>query len=95
MKLGAEDFIVKPLDLEQLEVAVQKRALQNYDLRRQVDILSEQLRQEQPDEILGNSEGYAKSYGACQDNCLDRRHHSISRRRIRYWQRAFSKIYTG
>ena len=24
MKLGAEDFIVKPLDLEQLEVAVRK-----------------------------------------------------------------------
>jgi FixJ family two-component response regulator len=31
MKLGAEDFIVKPLDLEQLEVAVE-RALENYDL---------------------------------------------------------------
>jgi len=40
MKLGAEDFIVKPLDLEQLEVACE-RALQNYDLRRQVDLLSE------------------------------------------------------
>jgi two-component system, NtrC family, response regulator AtoC len=60
MKLGAEDFIVKPLDLEQLEVAVE-RALQNYDLRRQVDILSEQLRQEQPNEILGNSEGMQKA----------------------------------
>ena len=46
MKLGAEDFIVKPLDLEQLEVSVE-RALQNYDLRRQVNLLSEQLKQEQ------------------------------------------------
>ena len=35
MKLGAEDFIVKPLDLEQLEVSVE-RSLKNYDLRRQV-----------------------------------------------------------
>ncbi len=60
MKLGAEDFIVKPLDLEQLEVSVE-RTLKNYDLRRQVDILSEQLRREQPSEILGNSEGMLKA----------------------------------
>lgn len=42
VKLGAEDFIIKPLDLEQLEVAVE-RALSNFDLRRKVDILQEQL----------------------------------------------------
>lgn len=60
MKLGAEDFLVKPLDLEQLEVTVEK-ALKNYDLRRQVDILSQQLREEQPSEILGNSEGIRKA----------------------------------
>lgn len=60
MKLGAEDFIVKPLDLEQLEVAVE-RALENYDLRRQVDLLSEKLREEQPNEILGNSDGVRKA----------------------------------
>jgi len=60
MKLGAEDFIVKPLDLEQLEVAVE-RALQNYDLRRQVDLLSEKLKEEQPSEILGESEGLRKA----------------------------------
>ena len=60
MKLGAEDFIVKPLDLEQLEITIEK-ALQNYDLRRQVDFLSEQLRQERQNEILGNSEGMRKA----------------------------------
>lgn len=60
MKLGAEDFIVKPLDLEQLEVAVE-RALKNFDLRRQVDILSEQLKKEQPSEILGSSEGMMRA----------------------------------
>lgn len=60
MKLGAEDFIVKPLDLEQLEVSVEK-ALQNYDLRRQVDLLSEKLKEEQPSEILGQSEGMKKA----------------------------------
>jgi DNA-binding NtrC family response regulator len=60
MKLGAEDFIVKPLDLEQLEVSVE-RALQNYDLRRQVDILSEKIKEEQPSEILGKSEGMRKA----------------------------------
>jgi DNA-binding NtrC family response regulator len=60
MKLGAEDFIVKPLDLEQMEVTVD-RSLQNYDLRRQVNLLEEQLRQEIPNEILGNSEGMIKA----------------------------------
>lgn len=60
MKLGAEDFIVKPLDLEQLELAVD-RALENYDLRRRVDILSEQLKEEKPSEIIGKSEGIIKA----------------------------------
>ncbi len=60
MKLGAEDFIVKPLDLEQLEVSVE-RSLRNYDLRRQVDLLSEQLKEEVPSEIIGNSDGVMKA----------------------------------
>ncbi len=60
MRLGAEDFIVKPLDLEQLELAVE-RALENYDLRRRVDILSEQLKEEKPSEIIGKSEGIYKA----------------------------------
>ncbi|MCX7908055.1 MAG: sigma-54 dependent transcriptional regulator [Ignavibacteria bacterium] len=59
MKLGAEDFIVKPIDLEQLEVAVEK-ALQNYDLRRQVEILTDKLKEEQPSEIIGNCEQLRK-----------------------------------
>lgn len=54
MKLGADDFIVKPLDLEQLEVTIE-RSLKNFDLRRRVDLLSEQIKKEQPSEILGNS----------------------------------------
>jgi DNA-binding NtrC family response regulator len=60
MKLGAEDFIVKPLDLEQLEVSVD-RSLKNFDLRRQVDILSEQLKKTIPSEILGSSEGMRRA----------------------------------
>jgi len=59
IKLGAEDFIVKPLDLEQLEIAVEK-ALQNYDLRRQVEILTDKLKEEQPSEIIGNCEQIKK-----------------------------------
>lgn len=60
MKLGAEDFIIKPLDLEQLEVSVE-RSLRNYDLRRQVDLLSEKLKEEVPSEIIGNSEGIMRA----------------------------------
>ncbi|MDC1067925.1 sigma-54 dependent transcriptional regulator [Candidatus Kapabacteria bacterium] len=65
MKLGAEDFIVKPLDLEQLEISTEK-ALENYDLRRQVDILSEQLKEEKSSEIIGNSEGVRKALEMAQ-----------------------------
>ncbi|GAB5465121.1 MAG: sigma-54 dependent transcriptional regulator [Candidatus Kapaibacteriales bacterium] len=54
MKLGAEDFIVKPLDLEQLEVSIE-RALDNYDLKRQVEVLSEQVKKDKPSEIIGTS----------------------------------------
>ncbi len=60
MKLGAEDFIVKPLDLEQLELSVEK-ALDNHDLRRKVDILSEQLSESKPSEIIGKSEGLRRA----------------------------------
>ncbi|NLO18757.1 MAG: sigma-54-dependent Fis family transcriptional regulator [Ignavibacteria bacterium] len=60
MKLGAEDFIVKPLDIEQLEISVEK-ALYNYDLRRRVNLLDEQLQRDQPNEILGESEGMIKA----------------------------------
>lgn len=60
MKLGAEDFIVKPLDLEQLELSVEK-ALENHDLRRKVDILSEQLSESKPSEIIGKSEGLKRA----------------------------------
>jgi DNA-binding NtrC family response regulator len=54
MKLGAEDFIVKPLDLEQLEVSIE-RALENYDLKRRVEVLSEQVKQDKQSEIIGES----------------------------------------
>jgi DNA-binding NtrC family response regulator len=60
MKLGAEDFIVKPLDLEQLEVSVE-RSLTNYDLKRKVEVLSEQLREQLPSEILGSSDGIKRA----------------------------------
>ncbi len=60
MKLGAEDFIVKPLDLEQLEVTIDK-ALHNYDLKRQVYLLSEKLAEERPSEIIGDSPEITKA----------------------------------
>lgn len=60
MKLGAEDFIVKPLDLEQLEISVE-RALNNSTIRRQVEIANEKLRVEQPNEIIGESEGMKRA----------------------------------
>lgn len=60
MKLGAEDFLVKPLDLDQLEVTIE-RALKNFELRKRVDLLSEQIQREQPTNIIGESEGLKRA----------------------------------
>ena len=62
MKASAEEFIVKPIDLDQLEIAVE-RALHNYDLRRQVKLLKEELQQEKPNEIIGSSDAINKAMG--------------------------------
>ncbi|MCS7176109.1 MAG: sigma-54 dependent transcriptional regulator [Candidatus Kapabacteria bacterium] len=62
VKLGAEDFVVKPIDIEQLEIAVE-RALRNYELRRQVQLLEEQLRLEQPHDIIAVSESLRSILG--------------------------------
>ncbi len=42
LKLGAEDYIIKPFDLEKLEVVV-KKALEAYSLRREVEELRKEL----------------------------------------------------
>jgi DNA-binding NtrC family response regulator len=60
MKLGAEDFIVKPLDIEQLEISVE-RSLHNATMRRQVEIAHEKLKTEQPSEIIGSSDGMKRA----------------------------------
>lgn len=60
IRFGAEDFIVKPLDREQLEITVE-RALENYNLSRKVDLLSEQLKEENSGDIIGQSEGIKKA----------------------------------
>ncbi|MCS7169848.1 MAG: sigma-54 dependent transcriptional regulator, partial [Candidatus Kapabacteria bacterium] len=66
MKLGAEDFIVKPIDIEQLEIAIE-RALRNYDLRRHVQVLEEQLlRLEHPHDIVAVSEGLRSALALAQ-----------------------------
>ncbi len=57
IKLGAEDYIVKPLDLDQLELSVQK-SLKHYDLRRQVSLLQEQIPQDS--EFIGISPAVKK-----------------------------------
>jgi DNA-binding NtrC family response regulator len=75
MKSGAEDFIVKPIDNEQLEVTI-LRALRNFQLSRRVQLLSEQLKIEQPSEIIGKSQemldalAMAKTFSASSDTTV-------------------------
>ncbi|MES2765485.1 MAG: sigma-54 dependent transcriptional regulator [Bacteroidota bacterium] len=65
LPLGADDFTLKPLDSEQLELAME-RAFQRSNLRRQVDLLEERLQQDQPSSILGDSEGMRKALQMAQ-----------------------------
>jgi DNA-binding NtrC family response regulator len=60
MKLGAADFIVKPLNIEQVKTII-KRAISHYEMSKRVEIMSEQLKATQPDEILGESEELVKA----------------------------------
>lgn len=60
LRLGADDYIIKPFDLEHL-VEIIDKSLKNYDIRRQVSILEERLKEELPSEIIGNSEGVLKA----------------------------------
>jgi DNA-binding NtrC family response regulator len=55
IKLGADDFILKPLDFEQLEIAMQK-AVKNLKLQREVQILKERLSEQFGEyKIIGQS----------------------------------------
>ena len=54
MKLGAEDFIVKPIDIEQMEVSIH-RAIQNYEMKKKLELLADKLKITTPDTIIGNS----------------------------------------
>ncbi len=55
MKLGAEDFIVKPLDIDQLELILSK-ALRTVHLQREVNRLKDEIDDQiHPKEIIGNS----------------------------------------
>ncbi|MCX7761782.1 MAG: sigma-54 dependent transcriptional regulator [Candidatus Kryptonium sp.] len=57
IKLGAEDFILKPLDFEQLEIAMRK-AVKNIKLQREVQQLKEQLAERAGEyRIIGQSKG--------------------------------------
>jgi two-component system response regulator AtoC len=55
MKLGAEDFVVKPLDIDQLEMILSK-ALRTVHLQREVSRLKNEIDEQiHPKEIIGNS----------------------------------------
>ena len=55
MKLGAEDFVVKPLDIDQLEMILSK-ALRTVHLQREVERLKNEIEGEgNRNEIIGNS----------------------------------------
>lgn len=60
MKAGADEFIAKPIDLEQLEVVVE-RTLAHAAMRRQVSVLEEELARYTTSNIIGSSEALRKA----------------------------------
>ena len=57
MKIGASDYLVKPLDIEELEITIEK-ALENIRLKREVEELRKQYIQEfDIDNIIAESQG--------------------------------------
>lgn len=57
MKIGASDYLVKPLDIEELEIIIEK-ALENIRLKREVEELRKQYIQEfDIDNIIAESQG--------------------------------------
>lgn len=56
MKMGADNFIVKPLNIEQTK-AIIKKAITHEEMRKRVAAMSEQLKEVKPNDILGESDG--------------------------------------
>ncbi|CUS98426.1 sigma-54-dependent transcriptional regulator [Candidatus Chrysopegis kryptomonas] len=70
IKLGADDFILKPLDFEQLEVAMQK-AVKNLKLQREVQQLKEQLSEQASEyKIIGQSKGLREALSLAEKYAL-------------------------
>lgn len=60
IKLGAEDFVLKPLDLEQLEILINK-TLNRKNLERRYELLKDEMQQKfGPYAIVGKSENLRK-----------------------------------
>jgi len=60
IKLGAEDFVLKPLDLEQLEILINK-TLSRKNLERRYELLKDEMQQKfGPYAIVGKSENLRK-----------------------------------
>jgi DNA-binding NtrC family response regulator len=61
MKLGAFDYLIKPLDIDELEVIIEK-ALENLKLKRELqDIREQNAREFNLKNIIGESEGMKKA----------------------------------
>ncbi|CUU06059.1 DNA-binding transcriptional response regulator, NtrC family, contains REC, AAA-type ATPase, and a Fis-type DNA-binding domains [Candidatus Thermokryptus mobilis] len=70
IKLGADDFILKPLDFEQLEIAMQK-AVKNLKLQREIQILKERLSEQFGEyKIIGQSKGIIEALSLAEKYAL-------------------------
>jgi len=66
IKLGAEDFVLKPLDLEQLEILINK-TLKRKNLERRYELLRDEMQQKfGPYAIVGKSENLRKVVHAAE-----------------------------
>lgn len=54
IKMGAEDFILKPINFDHLNISIHK-AINNNEMKRRVELLSEELHLKKSDDIIGDS----------------------------------------
>ena len=88
MKMGAHDYLVKPLEIEELEIIVEK-ALDNLKLKKEVEELRKNyLKEFNVGNIIGESPAIKQRHRVCQQGGQRLRHHGAHRRGDRGRQRS-------
>jgi DNA-binding NtrC family response regulator len=94
IKAGAYDFLLKPIDLEQLQRVINK-VLENLSLKSQVDKLYEIINEDKLTKIFSAPAKRFRQFFVPLKNLPKQRYNNFVGRRKRYRQRSICKIYSS